>query len=343
MHKLGNTIYITADDAFLRREHDTMIIEIGGEKRAQLPLVALDSVCVFGYATISPFLTEICTEKGICISIFSPNGKFLARLEGGVCGNVLLRRAQFRLADDPNFCLDVSQSMVAGKIANCRTVLERFKRDNAEKIDCSDIERVSALLKNSLQSLKCARTCDEIRGIEGESAALYFSIFDKLITAKKNEFSFEGRTRRPPKDPVNAVLSYCYTLLLHDCISALEGVGLDPAVGFLHRDRPGRMSLALDLMEEFRPILSDRMALTLINLQQIDIRGFRKTESGAVEMSDETRKKIIVTYQERKREAIMHPFYDERVEIGLLPHLQARLLARRIRHDAEGYPPFLWK
>jgi len=284
-----------------------------------------------------------CGENGVGISFLSEHGRFLARVQGPVSGNVLLRREQYRRADDEEYSAQMAKAFVTGKIANCRTVLQRARRDHSEKMSDDTLSRSITELNRALQSLELNQSLDTVRGLEGDAAHTYFNIFDNLIVAQKESFSFQERNRRPPLDNVNCLLSFLYTILMHDCRSALEAVGLDPAVGFLHRDRPGRPSLALDLMEEFRPFIADRLALSLINLRQVQNKGFNKTEAGAVLMSDETRKTLLVTYQERKQEEINHPFLDEKVTIGLLFHVQALLLARCLRGDLDGYPPFIWK
>ena len=255
----------------------------------------------------------------------------------------MLRRAQYRLADDQEYSGQMAKSFVTGKIANCRTILQRALRDHSEKMNDDALSQGVSTLSSSLKSLELNQSLDSIRGLEGDAAHTYFGVFDNLIVAQKESFTFQERNRRPPLDNVNCLLSFLYTMLVHDCRSALEAVGLDPAVGFLHRDRPGRPSLALDLMEEFRPFLADRLTLSLINLKQVQDKGFSRTEAGAVTMNDETRKTLIVAYQERKQEEIYHPFLGEKVNIGLLFHVQAMLLARCLRGDLDGYPPFIWK
>jgi len=264
-------------------------------------------------------------------------------VQGPVSGNVLLRREQYRRADDPKASADMAKAVLTGKIANSRTVLQRALRDHGAKLDENSLRQAVTILNRCLDSLERVSLLDAVRGIEGDAAHCYFAVFDHLIVSQKESFSFQERNRRPPLDNVNCLLSFLYSLLVHDIRSALETVGLDPAVGFLHRDRPGRPGLALDLMEEFRPFLADRLALSLINLRQVQEKGFRKSDSGAVLMNDETRKKLLVAYQERKQEEILHPFIDEKVTIGMLPHIQALLLARYLRGDIDGYPPFIWK
>ena len=285
----------------------------------------------------------LCGERNVAISFLTEHGKFFARVQGPVSGNVLLRREQYRRADSQEFSARIAQSVVVAKIANCRTVLLRGIRDHAENTQVPALKAATVRLARLLDDLRQPAPLDTVRGLEGDAARTYFDVFDHLVTAQKEDFFFHERSRRPPLDNLNALLSFFYTLIVHDVRAALETVGLDPAVGYLHRDRPGRPSLALDLMEEFRPVLADRLALSLINRQQIRGKGFTKTETGAVLMDDATRKEVLVAYQKRKQEEIQHPFLGEQVEVGLLPFVQAMLLARYLRGDLDGYPPFLWK
>jgi CRISPR-associated protein Cas1 len=256
---------------------------------------------------------------------------------------VLLRREQYRRADDLQASSAIARAVVTGKIANCRTVLQRSLRDHSDKIEADAVSCASQYLVHSIRRLQCEQSLDIVRGFEGDAANTYFSVFNHLITSQKDIFIFDERNRRPPLDNVNCLLSFLYTLLMHDVRSALETVGLDPAVGFLHRDRPGRYGLALDIMEEFRPFFADRLALSLINLCQVQGKGFSQKESGAVLMNDDTRKTVLVAYQKRKQEEILHPFINEKVTIGLLPHVQAMLMARYLRGDLDCYPPFIWR
>ncbi len=348
MKKYLNSIYIMTQGSYLSKDGETILIhtenkETKREEKKHIPIHNIGSIVCFGQISCSPFLMGFCGENNVGISFLTEHGKFLARVEGPVSGNVLLRREQFRCADNMSFCANVAQSLIAGKISNCRTILLRALRDHKDKPGMEQIESVCSQLKRNLNLLKNETSLDKIRGIEGESASLYFSVFDHLITAQKESFFFHQRSRRPPLDNINALLSFFYTILMHDVVSALESVGLDPAVGFLHRDRPGRPGLALDMMEEFRPILVDRLVLSLINLQQIHPKNFHKTESGAVIMEEEAKKKALAAYQDRKKEEIHSPFLDENIHIGLLPHIQARLLAKFIRNDLDAYPPFIWR
>jgi len=285
----------------------------------------------------------LCGERNVTISFLSERGRFWARVHGPVSGNVLLRREQYRRADNEQGAADMARPLVIAKVANSRSVLLRALRDHPENPGGPALEQAARDLGFLLDSLREPASLDTVRGKEGDAARKYFSVFDHLITAQKNDFLFRERTRRPPLDNTNALLSFLYALLTHDVVSALETVGLDPAVGYLHRDRPGRPGLALDLMEEFRAFLADRLALSLINRQQIKPTGFITTETGAVIMDDDTRKTVLVAYQKRKQEEIQHPFLKEAVAVGLLPHIQAMLLARYLRGELDGYPPFLWR
>lgn len=343
MKKLLNTLFVTTQGAYLSKEGETIAVKVNQEVRLRVPVHTIGGIVCFGNVSCSPFLMGFCGENGVGISFMTEHGRFLARVQGPVSGNVLLRREQYRKADDQEYSAQMAKYFVTGKIANGRTVLQRVLRDHFQKLDEEALRKAVDDLSRSLQSLELNQSLDAVRGLEGDAAHTYFSVFDHLIVSQKEEFSFQERNRRPPMDNVNCLLSFLYTLLMHDCRGALESIGLDPAVGFLHRDRPGRPSLALDLMEEFRPFLADRLALSLINLRQVQDKGFKKTEGGAVTMNDETRKTLLVAYQERKQQEITHPFLDEKVSIGILFHVQALLLARCLRGDLDGYPPFIWK
>lgn len=343
MKRLLNTLYVTTQGTYLAREGETVLVRVEGETKLQVPIHTLGSVVCFGQVSMSPPLMGLCGERGVAVSFLSINGRFLARVEGPVSGNVLLRREQYRRADDLTLAAEMARAMVAAKIANCRTVLQRAIRDRPDKKGVADLSEAVEQLAEHLRELEGSLPLDIVRGKEGDAARRYFGVFDHLITAQKDDFFFRERSRRPPLDNMNAILSFFYTLLAHDVAAALEGVGLDPAVGFLHRDRPGRPGLALDLMEELRPYLADRLALSLVNRQEIKGKGFKQSESGGVIMNDETRKQVLVAYQERKQEEIEHPFLGEKVALGLLPHVQALLLARYLRGDLDGYPPFFWK
>lgn len=343
MKKLLNTLFVTLQGSSVVKEGESVVVREGDEVRLRVPVHGLGGLVTFGQVWCSPPLLFLCAERGVGVSFMSMNGRFLARVAGPVCGNVLLRRTQYRWGDDPQRSASVARDMLTGKLANGRQVLLRARRDHGEKGSAPVLDEAAERLADCLTRLPLAQSLDELRGIEGEGANAYFAAFDALITAREPCFRFTTRNRRPPLDPVNCLLSFLYTLLAHDARSALEGVGLDPAVGFLHRDRPGRSSLALDLMEELRPVLADRVALSLLNLGQLRARDFRTEESGAVLLSDDARKQVLVAYQKRKQEEIMHPFLKERVEVGLLCHVQGLLLARHIRGDLDGYPAFLWR
>jgi CRISPR-associated protein Cas1 len=343
MKKLLNTLFVTTQGAYLAKEGETAVVKIDGEVALRLPVHTLGGIVCFGQVSCSPHLMGHCAENNVAVSFLTEHGRFLAKVQGPVSGNVLLRREQYRRADDLKASASIARAAVTGKIANCRTVIQRALRDHPEKIDAEALSQASQKLANSMRRLQSASPLDIVRGIEGESANAYFDVFDHLVTSQKEDFTFRERNRRPPLDNINCLLSFIYTLLMHDVRSALESVGLDPAVGFLHRDRPGRYGLALDLMEEFRPYIADRLTLSLINLGQVQAKGFKKKESGAVWMDDDTRKTVLVSYQKRKQEEIEHPFLKEKMAIGLLPYVQALLMARHLRGDIDSYPPFIWK
>ncbi len=343
MKKHLNTLYVTTQGAYLSKDGETVLVSVEREKHLQVPVHTLGGIVCFGRVMCSPYLMGFCAENNVGMSFLSENGRFLARVQGPVSGNVLLRREQYRRADSPDFSIAMARFILTGKIANSRTVLQRALRDHCDKICQSEVEQTVTVLGCALKRIEAIDNLDELRGIEGETARSYFRVFDQMITSQKEDFFFNGRNRRPPLDNVNCLLSFLYTLLLHDVRSALEGVGLDPAVGFLHRDRTGRPGLALDMMEEYRAFLPDRLALSLINLGQVKAKGFKKSDSGAVIMMDDTRKEVIVTYQKRKQDEILHPFIGEKVAIGILFHVQALLLSRYLRGDLDGYPPFIWR
>jgi CRISP-associated protein Cas1 len=340
--KHGNTLYVTTQGSYLSKNGETVDILVEGVSRLKLPLHTLDGIVCFGQVSVSPFLMGACAERDVALSFLTESGRYLACVRGPVSGNVLLRREQYRRADSPEESAKLARGFLTGKIANSRTLLRRAVRDHPEKVNCDLLGETADKLTDCLSKFDGV-SLDELRAIEGEASRYYFGVFDELITKNKEQFYFRVRSRRPPLDKVNCLLSFYYTLLCHDCRSALESVGLDPQVGFLHRDRPGRPSLALDLMEEFRAMISDRLALSLINLAQIRPDGFRETSAGGVLMDDDTRKAVVVAYQKRKQEDIIHPFIKEKMPIGLLFHVQAALLARYIRNDLDGYPPFIMK
>ena len=335
MKKLINTLYITRQKSYLHKERETIVIKQGDEKLGQFPALTIGNILCFGRVSVSPFLMGYCGEQGIGLAFYTEYGRFLARVQGKQSGNVLLRRTQYRWADDPEKSISIARLMVAAKIANCRSVLMRELRNHG---DNELLEATVKKLATSLRRVKQAKSVEEAMGMEGDAARAYFGTFNELL--RGNGFTFDRRVRRPPTDPVNALLSFAYSLTNHECASALQGVGLDPYVGFLHKDRPGRMSLALDVMEEFRATWADRFVLTMINRQQIKIDDFVTEASGAVRLKDDARKEFLTAWQERKQVDVMHPYLNETVPIGLLPHCQAMLLARHLRGDTEYYPPY---
>lgn len=337
-----NTLYVTTQGAYLAKEDETIVVRAEREVLFRVPLLAVASVVCFGRVSCSPALMHACAGRGVGIAFLSEHGRFLARVVGETSGNVLLRREQYRRADDDGASLELARSVVAGKLANSRTVLLRGARDRGGD-DAAPLTAAAGRMSAFLTALGSASSLDEARGIEGAAAREYFACFNALIAQQKEEFAYTGRSRRPPRDPLNALLSFVYTLLLHDMTAALETHGLDPAVGYLHRDRPGRVSLALDLVEEFRPWLADRVVLSLINLRQLTIDDFSTGEAGGVTMSDAARKKVIEVWQKRKDDELTHPFLEEKTTVGLLPSIQALLLARHLRGDLDAYPPFVWK
>ncbi|MBU2489056.1 MAG: type I-C CRISPR-associated endonuclease Cas1c [Proteobacteria bacterium] len=343
MKKMLNTLFVTTQGTYLKKEGETVVIRQEKQDRARFPIHTLSGIVCFGNVSASPFLLGFCAERGVSVSFLSQRGRFLARVTGPVSGNVLLRRAQYRLADDPEGSARVARFILAGKLSNSRAVLGRALRDHSDKMDGMAVKEASGRISGCLELTMGNEDLNVLRGLEGEAARTYFSVFDHLIVRSKKDFRFTCRSRRPPLDPVNALLSFFYSLLLHDIRSALESVGLDPAVGFLHRDRPGRYGLALDLMEEFRPVLADRLALSLINLGQVKGSDFREIETGGVLMTDEARKRVLVAWQTRKQEEMMHPFLKEKAPLGMFFWIQAALMARFLRGDLDGYPPFLWR
>lgn len=343
MKKHLNTLFVTTQGAYLGKDGETVAVKIEQKTVLRIPIHTLDGIVCFGSIGCSPYLMGFCAENDVAISFLTEYGKFLAMVKGPVSGNVLLRRKQFRMADKPDVSAQVAGFILTGKMANCRTVLERCLRDHSEKIDQPSIRKVSERLSMYIRKELQKDDLDTLRGIEGDAAHQYFSVFDEMIFQQQDAFAFSGRNRRPPTDRVNCLLSFVYTLLVHDVRSALESVGLDPAVGFLHRDRPGRPGLALDMMEEFRPFLADRLVLSMINRGQVRPDGFTIKESGAVHMDEDTRKTVLTTYQKRKQESLVHPFLNEKIQIGTLFFIQALLMARFIRGDLDGYPPFVWK
>lgn len=343
MRKLLNTAYITSPDSYLSLDGENLVVQKVDTEAVRLPLHNLESIIAFGYTGASPALMGACAKRNISLSFMTQSGKFLSRIVGEVRGNVTLRKTQYRLSDNLEESTRIARNFIFGKIYNGRWVIERATRDYSERLDVIKLKRVSEGLAKALNLVLNCENLDELRGYEGESATQYFSVFDDLILQQKDKFFFHGRNKRPPLDNVNAMLSFVYTLLAHDTSAALETVGLDPYVGFMHRDRPGRISLALDLMEELRCVYADRFVISLINKRVVNFNGFTQKEDGAVIMDDDTRKTILQAWQNRKQEKITHPFLQEKLEWGLVPYAQAMLLARFIRGDLDEYPPFLWK
>jgi CRISP-associated protein Cas1 len=336
MKKLLNSLYITKQQSYVHKERDTIVIEQGGEKLGQFPSLVIANILCFGQVSTSPALMGYCAEQGIGLSYYTEYGRFLAQVQGRQTGNVLLRRTQYRVADDPIKSNKLAQTFVGAKIANARSVVLRELRNHGEN---EKLDVAATRLKHTLAAVGHSHSVDQTMGHEGEPAAVYFGAFNELLRSKA--FEFNGRVRRPPTDPVNAMLSFVYALITQECVSALCGVGLDPYVGFLHQDRPGRVSLALDLMEEFRSAWADRFVLTLVNRGQVEIGDFVTEASGAVSLKEDSRKVLLTAYQERKQEEVMHPYLNEKVKVGLLPHCQALLLARHLRGDLAAYPPYL--
>lgn len=343
MRKLLNTLYVTTQKSYLGKDGETVSVAIDRKVVARIPVHTLSGIVCFGNVGMSPFLMGFCAEKEVGVSFLTERGRFLSRVVGPVSGNVLVRRAQYRRADCLDTSAEIARACVIGKVSNSRAVLGRALRDHGDRIDGAAVKEAVSRLGATLKELGRPQPLDTVRGLEGDAARAYFGALHHLVLGNKEAFRFSGRNRRPPEDPFNALISFLYTLLLHDVRSALEAMGLDPAVGFLHRDRPGRPGLALDLMEEFRAFVADRLALSLINQKQVSAKGFQKLESGAVIMDDETRKTVITAYQKRKQDEIHHPFIDEKVQIGQLFFVQAQLLNRYFRDDLDGYPPFVWR
>ena len=346
MRRMLNTIYVTSENAWLRKDGANLVVETDGVERGRAPLHMLEGVVSFGRPGASPALLAACAEAGITVSHLDPNGRFLARVEGPRTGNVLLRRAQFRASDSSDHAVAIVRGMVAAKAANQRTVIRRALRDHGDSLSPAgreNLEEAERRLTNVARSTLVAQDVSALRGLEGEAAQVYFGGFNHLLRTADPAFVFGGRSRRPPLDRVNALLSFLYALLGHDCRSALEAHGLDPQVGFLHADRPGRASLALDLMEELRPVLADRLVLSLINRRQLAPNDFVLEEAGGVRMTDDARKRVLIAWQERKRDELTHPFLGEVLPLGLVAHVQAQLLARHLRGDLDGYPGFIWK
>lgn len=343
MRTLLNTLFVLSEDSYLALQGENAVVERKGEVMGRFPLHTLENILCFSYAGASPALMGECAGRNIQLSFYSPQGKFYCQAVGGTQGNVLLRREQYRRADDAGQATEIARAFLTGKLYNAKWVLERTARDYPLRVDAEKLKRVSALLTQSLASLSEQLNPDTLRGVEGAAAQQYFGVFDEMILQNKNDFCFRTRSRRPPLDRMNALLSFTYTLLSGDCAAALRGVGLDPYVGYLHTDRPGRISLALDLMEELRPAVADRFALTMVNNRKIRKEHFEAFESGAVLLNESGRRIVLSEWQNRKKEIMTHPFLKEKLPWGLVPYVQALLLARCLRQDLDGYPPLLWK
>jgi len=343
MRHLLNTLFITSEDAYLSLDGENVVVNREKQEVGRFPLHNLTGIVSFSYAGASPALMGACAQRDVGLTFCTPRGRFLARITGISNGNVLLRREQYRVADDPGRSCRIARNMIFGKLYNARWSMERTRRDHKLRIQEEAFQSASETIRKLLPTVAEELDLETLRGLEGVGASAYFGVFDQMILREKEAFFFRGRNRRPPMDNVNAMLSFAYSLLANDCASALESVGLDAYVGFLHRDRPGRTSLALDLMEELRPCMADRFVLTMINNRVMSPGDFEKTESGAVRMKDEARRKFLKAWQEKKQEVITHPYLEEKLPWGLTPYVQALLLARCLREDLDAYPPFLWK
>ncbi len=339
----ANTLYVQTQGAYLAKEGETVRVKVEKETKLTVPLHHLEGIVCFGRISCSPGLMAECAERGLALSFFTEHGRFLSRLVSAISGNVLLRREQYRRADDPVACLRIARSIVAAKVQNSRLNVLRAARESTAPPESDELQLAATKMANALDTLARAESLDSVRGCEGDAARNYFDVFNLLIRQQREGFVMSGRTRRPPLDAVNALLSFGYAILTHEMAGALESVGLDPAVGFLHVDRPGRLSLALDLLEEFRPVIADRLVLALINLKQVHPTGFVVQPGGAVQMDAATRKAFLSALTQRKRDVVTHPILNEKVTVGLLPHVQARLLARHLRGDLPDYPALILK
>ena len=343
MKKLLNTLYVTSEDSYLSLDGENVVIFNQTQEMGRIPLHNLEAIVSFGYRGASPALMGGCAGRNISLCFLTPQGKFLARITGSVKGNVILRKRQYEASIDSDISLGIARNCILGKVYNSRWVLERATRDHGLQVDVEQMKRASGFLKDSLGYIETWTEMAQLRGYEGEAASVYFGVFNQMILQQKKDFAFSGRNKRPPLDNVNAMLSFVYTLLTGMVASALETVGLDPYLGFMHADRPGRVSLALDLIEELRPVLADRFVLALINRKMITGKDFTKKEDGAVLMSDKARKNLLTEWQNRKKDVITHPYLGEKVEWGMIPFVQAMLMARFLRGDIDEYPPFFWK
>ncbi len=343
MHQLLNTLYVTTPEAYVRLDHETLRVQIEGETKLQVPLHHLGGLVCFGNVLVSPAVLHRCADDGRSVVFLDRNGRFKGRLEGPVSGNVLLRRAQHQAITDPEQTLAIARNIVAGKIQNTRQIVLRAARETKNADDATALKETARRLGFSVRQLPEVADLDQLRGFEGEAARQHFGSFSCMVREERKTFALKGRNRRPPRDPTNALLSFLYALLLNDCVAAAEGVGLDPQMGFLHVLRPGRPALGLDLMEELRSVIAERLALSLINRRQITAKHFVERPGGAVHLEDEGRREVIMAYQKRKQEELQHPVLEKKMPIGLIPHTQARLLARVLRGDMESYLPFLYR
>ena len=343
MKKLLNTLYVTSENSYLSLDGENIVVLDEQKEIGRLPLHNLEGIVSFGYRGTSPALMGACAERNISLCYLTPQGKFLARISGKTKGNVVLRQQQYDSSRDAQISLEIAKSCILGKVYNARWVLERAVRDHSLQIEADQVKKAAEFLRDSLKRIRGSESKEQLRGYEGEAASIYFGVLDQLILQQKKDFAFHGRSKRPPMDNVNALLSFVYTLLTNTITSALETVGLDPYVGYLHTDRPGRASLSLDLIEELRPVLADRFVLSLINKRIVNGKNFSKKENGAVLMDDELRKRVLTEWQNKKKEIITHPYLNEKVEWGMVPYVQAMLLARYLRGDLDGYPVFMWK
>lgn len=343
MKKLANTLYITNPDRYLSLEGENIVVICENKTIGRVPLHNLEAVITFGYTGVSPALMGACAARNIALTFLSGTGRFLAHITGEINGNVLLRKKQYRISENKDESLRISKNFIIGKLYNTISILRRTLKDHALSVDKAALEKTITDLKEAISSAEEADKAETLRGVEGEAALKYFSVLDQLILQQKDVFYFKSRIRRPPTDPFNALLSLFYSLLAYNCASALSAAGLDPYVGFFHTDRPGRISLALDLMEELRPIMADKFVLSLVNRKMVNKKSFVKKENGAVLLNDDVRKEVLSAWQQRKKETITHPFLNEKIEWGIVPIVQAQLLARYLRGDLDSYPPFLWK
>ena len=343
MKKLLNTLYVTSENSDLSLDGENIVVLDSEKEVGRLPLHNLEGIVSFGYRGTSPALMGACADRNISLCYLTPQGKFLARVSGKIKGNVILREQQYASSQSEEKSLEIAKNCIIGKVHNARWVLERATRDHSMQIDVEKVKSASDKLRKSLELIKSCQSKEQLRGFEGEAASVYFGVLDELILQQKKEFTFQGRNKRPPLDNVNALLSFVYTLLTNTITSALETVGLDPCIGYLHTERPGRASLSLDLIEELRAVLADRFVLSLINKKIISGKNFDKKENGAVLMDDELRRTVLTEWQNKKKETLTHPYLKEKVEWGMVPYVQAMLLARYLRGDLDGYPVFMWK